>query len=132
MTAVGNRADVWISQSRAWANSGESMWSAYPRKAGERRATCGESGTGVRQPPRSRRHAYSIPTAPKVSSSATLPNCGCLRDPGAVRTSTRRPTRSEEHTSELQSRRDLVCRLLLEKKKKRICRVLLQKKKKKK
>src|SRR5690349_23919347 len=27
-------------------------------------------------------------------------------------------TRSEEHTSELQSRRDLVCRLLLEKKKK--------------
>src|SRR5438874_7368617 len=27
------------------------------------------------------------------------------------------PLRSEEHTSELQSRRDLVCRLLLEKKK---------------
>src|SRR5690349_23749150 len=27
------------------------------------------------------------------------------------------PVRSEEHTSELQSRRDLVCRLLLEKKK---------------
>src|SRR5690349_22493533 len=27
------------------------------------------------------------------------------------------PNRSEEHTSELQSRRDLVCRLLLEKKK---------------
>src|SRR5437868_7860711 len=30
--------------------------------------------------------------------------------------------RSEEHTSELQSRFDLVCRLLLEKKKKRIFR----------
>src|SRR5438874_6704993 len=30
----------------------------------------------------------------------------------------RRDERSEEHTSELQSRRDLVCRLLLEKKKK--------------
>src|SRR5438874_7304605 len=30
----------------------------------------------------------------------------------------RRVIRSEEHTSELQSRRDLVCRLLLEKKKK--------------
>src|SRR5438874_5240634 len=29
--------------------------------------------------------------------------------------------RSEEHTSELQSRRDLVCRLLLEKKKRNIC-----------
>src|SRR5438874_11283628 len=31
----------------------------------------------------------------------------------------RRHRRSEEHTSELQSRRDLVCRLLLEKKKKK-------------
>src|SRR5690606_41719978 len=30
----------------------------------------------------------------------------------------RRPVRSEEHTSELQSRENLVCRLLLEKKKK--------------
>ena len=29
----------------------------------------------------------------------------------------KRTPRSEEHTSELQSRRDLVCRLLLEKKK---------------
>src|SRR2546421_5587875 len=32
----------------------------------------------------------------------------------------RRDGRSEEHTSELQSRSDLVCRLLLEKKKKNI------------
>src|SRR3712207_8465853 len=31
-----------------------------------------------------------------------------------------RPTRSEEHTSELQSRQYLVCRLLLEKKKQKI------------
>src|SRR5690606_42010517 len=31
----------------------------------------------------------------------------------------RRSTRSEEHTSELQSRENLVCRLLLEKKKKK-------------
>src|SRR6266496_4585904 len=34
----------------------------------------------------------------------------CMRSPSR--------SRSEEHTSELQSRRDLVCRLLLEKKKK--------------
>src|SRR5690349_22496622 len=34
--------------------------------------------------------------------------------------------RSEEHTSELQSRRDLVCRLLLEKKKKRKKQKLLE------
>src|SRR6266496_2295030 len=38
------------------------------------------------------------------------------------------PLRSEEHTSELQSRRDLVCRLLLEKKKNTPCDVpVLQK-----
>src|SRR5439155_24920073 len=37
---------------------------------------------------------------------------------------TRMPIRSEEHTSELQSRGHLVCRLLLEKKNKG-CRVLL-------
>src|SRR5690349_22884013 len=32
--------------------------------------------------------------------------------------------RSEEHTSELQSRRDLVCRLLLEKKKKNMIKTI--------
>src|SRR6266496_1237211 len=42
------------------------------------------------------------------------------------------PGRSEEHTSELQSRRELVCRLLLEKKKKKLIRRSLTKKKKKK
>src|SRR5204863_6434890 len=35
----------------------------------------------------------------------------------ATSSSTGSTSRSEEHTSELQSRRDLVCRLLLEKKK---------------
>src|SRR5215469_11902225 len=39
--------------------------------------------------------------------------------------------RSEEHTSELQSRRDLVCRLLLEKKKKKVWEVFQYKEKKK-
>src|SRR5207249_7251040 len=38
--------------------------------------------------------------------------------PAALRRRAGRPQRSEEHTSELQSRFDLVCRLLLEKKKK--------------
>src|SRR5215471_21727760 len=41
------------------------------------------------------------------------------------------PNRSEEHTSELQSRRDLVCRLLLEKKKKKKYNPKCFKKKKK-
>src|SRR5207302_8423555 len=40
-----------------------------------------------------------------------------LTAPGGRRTGTRpAPARSEEHTSELQSRENLVCRLLLEKK----------------
>src|SRR6266496_820856 len=40
------------------------------------------------------------------------------------------PERSEEHTSELQSRRDLVCRLLLEKKKQEETRMCAKQKKK--
>src|SRR5215471_21123935 len=58
----------------------------------------------------------------------------CLR-PHLRRISAASPThnsRSEEHTSELQSRRDLVCRLLLEKKKKKIQININYKKKKKK
>src|SRR5690349_23292696 len=48
----------------------------------------------------------------------------CRRDGAAEAREEARPgrravRRSEEHTSELQSRRDLVCRLLLEKKKKK-------------
>src|SRR2546421_4135530 len=39
-------------------------------------------------------------------------------DPKAKKNAKTGPVRSEEHTSELQSRSDLVCRLLLEKKKK--------------
>src|SRR2546428_8933349 len=41
-------------------------------------------------------------------------NLGSCRKGGNIG---RKPFRSEEHTSELQSRSDLVCRLLLEKKK---------------
>src|SRR5207249_9898254 len=41
-------------------------------------------------------------------------------DPGLGSAVADPPDRSEEHTSELQSRFDLVCRLLLEKKKKKI------------
>src|SRR6266540_5511179 len=46
--------------------------------------------------------------------------------------STLAAVRSEEHTSELQSHHDLVCRLLLEKKKKKIKNHLTQNKQKKK
>src|SRR3712207_7406225 len=46
--------------------------------------------------------------------------CGCPISPGAARRERlQHVARSEEHTSELQSRQYLVCRLLLEKKKKK-------------
>src|SRR2546430_10819237 len=45
--------------------------------------------------------------APQVHSHSAGPMAGCLAG----------NTRSEEHTSELQSQSNLVCRLLLEKKK---------------
>src|SRR5260221_6676085 len=54
-------------------------------------------------------------TTPKALSIAT--HCHCLMAVVAL-TKTYSEPRSEEHTSELQSHSDLVCRLLLEKKKK--------------
>src|SRR2546429_6949042 len=54
---------------------------------------------------------------PQLMTSPSLPNCydfPCCATRGA--SSTRSVSRSEEHTSELQSRLHLVCRLLLEKK----------------
>src|SRR5438874_9248810 len=47
--------------------------------------------------------------------------CGCTHGRRRAACASSGP-RSEEHTSELQSRRDLVCRLLLEKKKNTINR----------
>src|SRR5438874_10215558 len=71
-----------------------------------------------------------LPPSPTLFPYTTLfrsgPHCPCrlpgrskgppYRGPPAAPPS-RSSERSEEHTSELQSRRDLVCRLLLEKKK---------------
>src|SRR5690349_22199891 len=76
----------------------------------------------IRRPPRSTLFPYTTlfrsPAGGCWScTSATAPS----RRPRSDRCWSRRD-RSEEHTSELQSRRDLVCRLLLEKKKKNIDR----------
>src|SRR5437588_9638415 len=51
----------------------------------------------------------------------------CRRD-GRFRQPNRAGSRSEEHTSELQSHSDLVCRLLLEKKKKKTKKTLITQK----
>src|SRR2546430_6488056 len=66
----------------------------------------------IRRPPRSTLFPYT-----------TLFRSSC-RPPGPAGTAARggrapRAARSEEHTSELQSQSNLVCRLLLEKKKKK-------------
>src|SRR2546430_15750025 len=58
------------------------------------------------------------PTTPPASPMTRLPWSGrCKRTPTTANASSER--RSEEHTSELQSQSNLVCRLLLEKKKKK-------------
>src|SRR6266540_6332217 len=64
----------------------------------------------IRRPPRSTLFPY---TTLFRSSATSWRRCGCT-----TRAHSSPPTRrSEEHTSELQSHHDLVCRLLLEKKK---------------
>src|SRR5260221_10943362 len=82
----------------------------------------------IRRPPRSTLFPYttlfrsSRCGAPPLSSSSPgsiSTTTGAHDAAGGVvsRTVTRLRRRSEEHTSELQSHSDLVCRLLLEKKK---------------
>src|SRR5437870_13269671 len=70
------------------------------------------------------RHLHSFPTRRSSDLHARSAASSCWNSPSASATacakkpSGRRCRRSEEHTSELQSRGHLVCRLLLEKKKK--------------
>src|SRR6185312_10628022 len=74
----------------------------------------------IRRPPRST-------LFPTRRSSDLSPGATILPPSRVTISSTRaRPSRSEEHTSELQSRSDLVCRLLLEKKKRPPRRGLLR------
>src|SRR2546428_2084279 len=86
----------------------------------------------IRRPPRSTLFPYTTLFRSKPARSAdpwprrTVPSPGGraarrVRRP-ARNGHARRSARSEEHTSELQSRSDLVCRLLLEKKKKKSSR----------
>src|SRR6266436_7335667 len=72
----------------------------------------------IRRPPRSTLFPY---TTLFRSGCAAIRPCSCLtpmrgRCTGRSRSAPAHRGRSEEHTSELQSRLHLVCRLLLEKK----------------
>src|SRR5690625_6812401 len=80
--------------------------------------------------PRRQRHAVSLPTelvaqhaVPRVSRQMGVQQRGSdavLADLQRTNTQVTERARSEEHTSELQSRGQLVCRLRLEKKKETI------------
>src|SRR5436853_4755767 len=73
----------------------------------------------IRRPPRSTLFPYTTLFRSWTSSARCCPACAASDEAGSC--SSARcggpPARSEEHTSELQSLRHLVCRLLLEKKK---------------
>src|SRR2546430_11896795 len=73
----------------------------------------------IRRPPRSTLFPYTTLFRSRAGPSTVRPTCGAS---GGGTTSAspvrfRSRARSEEHTSELQSQSNLVCRLLLEKKK---------------
>src|SRR3989442_6319254 len=73
----------------------------------------------IRRPPRSTLFPYTTlfrSVFTPVARQASTPSRTSLALPNSV-TSPSQRSRSEEHTSELQSRPHLVCRLLLEKKK---------------
>src|SRR5438874_6281925 len=69
----------------------------------------------IRRPPKSTLFPYTTLFRSVDDPRAVSVLAAHLNDPARVVR-----VRSEEHTSELQSRRDLVCRLLLEKKKKHV------------
>src|SRR5256885_12672081 len=75
----------------------------------------------IRRPPRSTLFPYTTlfrfsRASPSTTSAASPPCPRTCRVPGRRRAAGRLHARSEEHTSELQSPCNLVCRLLLEKK----------------
>src|SRR5438132_1849614 len=85
----------------------------------------------IRRPPRSTLFPYTTlfrsrrgsargrrPMAPRDDRSVRSPRSGSPSHEMRRYITNRSIVRSEEHTSELQSHSDLVCRLLLEKKKK--------------
>src|SRR3989442_8931746 len=79
----------------------------------------------IRRPPRSTLFPYTTlfrSVEGRVARQAHAAHPGLSRPADGRRAAHRRLRRSEEHTSELQSRPHLVCRLLLEKKKKNINR----------
>src|SRR2546430_4117969 len=82
----------------------------------------------IRRPPRSTLFPYTTLFRSQVSrakaAEGTPRPVGDMHYPRNARSVLECGSRSEEHTSELQSQSNLVCRLLLEKKKKNTLRTL--------
>src|SRR5690348_17741342 len=74
----------------------------------------------IRRPPRSTLFPYTTLFRSVGTRTACRSKSKSARNSAFTRRRKSRPTRSEEHTSELQSPVHLVCRLLLEKKKKKL------------
>src|SRR6266567_7440764 len=82
----------------------------------------------IRRPPRSTLFPYT--TLFRSGRTGRRRSGTGVAGARARRVRLRPAARSEEHTSELQSQSNLVCRLLLEKKKKNTHKIILNKKKK--
>src|SRR2546429_6066931 len=76
----------------------------------------------IRRPPRSTLFPYTTLFRSRAATAGSRWDRGGVQTNSAPRSSrsSRSRQRSEEHTSELQSRLHLVCRLLLEKKKRNV------------
>src|SRR2546425_5339805 len=97
---------------------GGSAWASRP---GRRRPGIRSRASGTTPDASSGRRSATRPSSRRRTAEAGFPTgCARCRLPRAREAAWRcRATRSEEHTSELQSLAYLVCRLLLEKKKKK-------------
>src|SRR2546422_8032283 len=84
----------------------------------------------IRRPPRSTLFPYTTLFRSRCCSTRVRSTGLRSTKNAATATTMRRRVRSEEHTSELQSRLHLVCRLLLEKKKKKTYESMIDDKKK--
>src|SRR2546421_12561384 len=100
-----------VQPKRSWARTSPGCW----RRSGPLRQRDAAQTSGGRARQGIEQHAGELRSDAGFLVLEVYEHVAASGSPGADGV---RPARSEEHTSELQSRSDLVCRLLLEKKKK--------------
>src|SRR2546427_9344790 len=111
---LGNRASAQYSRcSKSARRARATPPSSLRWRASRRRAYSAARGASCFVPVYALTHIYSVAYTKGMGSPFAI-----IAEPN------RRAIRSEEHTSELQSQSNLVCRLLLEKKKK--CELIIR------